>query len=207
MLDYEGTKRNKSLEDSYMLRGPSLQHITTHYDTVLIITQASQFRHYWELGPDNSLGGGLPVHCGMRGGIPVPHALDVSSTAPLSLDNRKCLQTWPNVPYGKILPDENHWLECHVLLVSHCFAWLPSEVFSKASGWAKGWSLVLSLYPGHTSVWALPVTSKLPGWASSMRQWALAPLSIHCWARCLVYSKCSIHGKMGCALRQWEPTR
>lgn len=46
------------------------------------------------------------MHCTMSGSIPSDYPLDISSSpSPLVCrDNRKCLQTWPSVPWEVKLP-------------------------------------------------------------------------------------------------------
>lgn len=56
------------------------------------------------LGPDDSVVGGRPVHCGMLSSTPGLHPLDASSAlTPGGCNNQKCLQTFPSV-----LQRQNH---------------------------------------------------------------------------------------------------
>lgn len=48
--------------------------------------------------------GGSLMHCRILSGTPGLHPLDANSTPPMSRDNRRWFQTWPNIPWRTGLP-------------------------------------------------------------------------------------------------------
>lgn len=69
-------------------------------ESALLYTRVSQLWHNWHWGLENSVLWGLSCACQMFSISPGLHPPDAKSTPALNCNNHKCLQTWPDVPWG-----------------------------------------------------------------------------------------------------------
>lgn len=180
MLDYEGTKNNRLDAKGGIIWMQFwvysiLQH-RFHYNrsfstSVPLRVGAGQFAV-----------GGCPVHLQRAYWHSCPLPTRCQQRSP-SLNNQKCRQSLQISTRGQNVPRREPLITMHCVTgVENCFALLPAEGFSEASGWPKWCSSLLFVSCVTSVLTPCTIISKLPPPLDCGHWLLLFFFNPHCWA-------------------------